>query len=160
MHVCLLSDWARSGRRCNPILRRAKERHRPSLRSICGKLRSVAALVFSRPTLQTLRGRAAPSRRELCAKQTPVLPPMPLFSSKLRSVAVGQDHVFSSSASNFLKEFVVARKSVLLANWRTFVARLAAKCFCILFALDPVFSMACLSCKKGPTLGIRCLPPF
>ena len=76
MHVSLLSDSAHSGRLCSPLLQRAKERRRSLVHSIFGHLRSVAALVFSRTTLRTLRGRVAPSRREPSERPPPVLPPI------------------------------------------------------------------------------------
>ena len=41
---------------------------------------------------------------------------MPLLVSKLRSVTVGEDHVITSTASNFCRAFVVARKVVPYAN--------------------------------------------
>ena len=41
---------------------------------------------------------------------------MPLLVSKLRSVTVGEDHVITSSASNFCRPFVVARTMVPYAN--------------------------------------------
>ena len=43
-HICLL--YGESGRADSDEERRAKERRQSSLRSICGKLRRVAALVF------------------------------------------------------------------------------------------------------------------
>ena len=122
MHVFLLSAWARSGWLCKKLQQRAKERRWSLLTSIFGY------------AWNSERSGGSQSSRTV-RKQTPVLPPMPLLSRKLRSVAVGQDHVFSSAASNFLKEFVVARKSVLCANWRTCLARLAAGCFCTVFCV-------------------------
>ena len=76
----------RNGELRNVSARRAKERHRFSL-------------------LTTYASKSA-RRRSLT----------PLLVSKLRSVIVGEDDVITSSASNFRRAFVLARKVVPYAN--------------------------------------------
>ena len=82
---------------------------------------------------------------------------MPLLRSKLKSVAVGEDDVITSSASNFCRASWVAREVAPYANSRTCLASLGGVYFCNSFASDPSLSTSCPSYKRL-ALEIQSLP--